>query len=331
MQRVILQCWISLGSQLPRPRPFTREQALENQAFLQALRRTGNARLAARETGVKYGTMQNRRAHHPALAQSWQAMLAFALADFEQQGLRAPAGGEQGDPRRTLGGEPVVVRRNDGRLQMRSAQPGKLTRECEQAFLTALSATANVRLSAAAAGASPAAFYRKRKRNPAFAREYQLALETGYEQVEMALLASAVPESFEDDHWRHNAPAPIPPLTVNQALQLLYLHQKAALGGVTPEPLRLRPGETSEARSVRLGLLYAAGMEREREKYRVAQAMKLAGDSAEPPPHAPPPPVLPDLAQVVGWSKADPAKVPHDAGRALFGGWRLKDMKGREG
>ena len=37
--------------------------------------------------------------------------------------------------------------------------------------------------------------------------------------------------------------------------------------------------------------------------------------------------VLPDLAQVTGWSRADPAKVPHDPRRALFGGWRLEDME----
>lgn len=36
---------------------------------------------------------------------------------------------------------------------------------------------------------------------------------------------------------------------------------------------------------------------------------------------------MPDLAQVTGWSKADPTKTPHDAGRGLFGGWRIGDWK----
>ena len=36
---------------------------------------------------------------------------------------------------------------------------------------------------------------------------------------------------------------------------------------------------------------------------------------------------LPDLAQVTGWSRADPEKVPHDPRRALFGGWRLEEME----
>ena len=35
---------------------------------------------------------------------------------------------------------------------------------------------------------------------------------------------------------------------------------------------------------------------------------------------------LPDLAQVTGWSRADPDKAPHDESRALFGGWRIEDM-----
>jgi hypothetical protein len=36
---------------------------------------------------------------------------------------------------------------------------------------------------------------------------------------------------------------------------------------------------------------------------------------------------LPDLAQVSGWSRADPDKAPHDASRALFGGWRIEDIE----
>ena len=61
-------------------RPLTREQCLQNRAFLNVLRRTGNVRLAAREVGAKYGTMQHRRRVHPAFATRWDAALAFARA-----------------------------------------------------------------------------------------------------------------------------------------------------------------------------------------------------------------------------------------------------------
>jgi hypothetical protein len=33
-----------------------------------------------------------------------------------------------------------------------------------------------------------------------------------------------------------------------------------------------------------------------------------------------------NLAQVTGWSRADPRRAPHHAERALFGGWRIEDM-----
>ncbi len=321
------------------PRPLSRAQQLENAAFLRALRRTGNVRLAARETGVKYATIQHRRAQHPGFAQRWDAALAMAQADLAAKGGRAgpvaakPAVREapaDDDDRghRTRGGEQTVVRRRDGKLQLRSAQPGKLTVQCEQAFLLALCATANVRLSAAAAGASVAAFYRRRRKNPAFAREMHLALEMGYSRLEAALLESSVPSSYADDAWRHNEPPPIPPMTANQALQLLYLHQKEARLQAEPPHIKRRRGESSEARSFRMGAMYEARLQRLREDYDIAEATRRSQAEA-PSPHEPPPPVLPDLAQVTGWSTAS-GNPPYHPGVSLFGGWRIGDMKKRE-
>jgi hypothetical protein len=148
-------------------RPFTRAQALENRAFLNVLRRTGNVRLAAREVGLKYGTVQHRRRTHPAFAVRWDAALACAQAGLakkfkkeEGKGRRgaltplssaespSPSKGEglhpstircaangppphelgsQGGAYRTTGGEAVVVRLASGKLQVRRAQAGKLT------------------------------------------------------------------------------------------------------------------------------------------------------------------------------------------------------------
>src|SRR5205809_400715 len=137
-------------------RVLTRAQALQNRAFLKALRRTGNVRLACREVGAKYGTMQHRRRTHPAFALECKVALAFARARLAS-GSRAR--GTDGEGHRTSGGEPHLVRLKDGTIQMRCALAGRLTREAEQAFLAALSATCNVTLAAAAVGASPRAFY----------------------------------------------------------------------------------------------------------------------------------------------------------------------------
>lgn len=323
-------------------RPLTRAQRLQNRAFLTALRRSGNVRLAAREAGVKYGTIQHRRSKHPAFALRWDAALAFAqsrLNSLRKEGqpsdkLRASA---EAPAHRTAGGEPVVVRLKDGTLQIRRAQPGRLTRECEQAFLAALSATANVTLSAAAAGASPRAFYRRRKQCPAFAREMRLALQMGYDRLELALLESSLPGAHEHDEWRHNDPPAIPPMSVNQALQQLYLHQKEARLAAEPDYLKRRRGESHEAHLERLTAMAEERARRAREEFEIAEAERMArGEPAWGPAGELVRRTLrqaqdrglglPDLAQVAGWSRADPTKAPHDPDRALFGGWRMGDM-----
>src|SRR6476661_9707486 len=113
--------WISPASRCRMARPLDGAQRAENRAFLKWLRKTGNVRLACREIGVAYGTMQHRRRRHPAFAARWEAHLAAAQAEFHRTGLKAPkakAAARARSPLRTEGGELVVVRRNDGRLQM---------------------------------------------------------------------------------------------------------------------------------------------------------------------------------------------------------------------
>jgi hypothetical protein len=228
----------------------------------------------------------------------------------------------------------TICRRNDGKLQMRRAQPGKLTIEAEQAFLAALSSTCNIRLAAAAVGAAAHAFYRRRKKSSGFAREQRLALQRGYEALEMALYEGGMAGSHEHDDWRHNDPPAMPPMSVNQALQLMYLHQKAALLVDEPTPIRRRKGESNAARNERLALMAEARDERAREAFEVAEAERMerglpawgpAGQAVRL--GLDPSAMLPDLAQITGWSNADPEKASHDPDRALFGGWRMEHME----
>jgi hypothetical protein len=281
----------------PAPRPLTRAQLLENAAFLEELRRTGNAREAARHVGAHRAKFTKRRAGHPGFAVQWEAALVFA-----QQTLAATSTANSG---------PTLLRRPDGGID----------RAGRTRFLAALSACANVRLAAKAAGFSHAAFYHHKRRDAEFAREWRLALETGYLRLETALLGGWRPDGGADDAWQHNDPPPIPPMSPAQALQLLYLHQKEARLWITPEPLRKRPGECNEARVMRLTLIHEARTQRQRETYDVAEQARREQRNAAPGPHEPAPPLLPDLAQVTGWSKAS-GKPAHDEDRALFGGWR---------
>ena len=345
-------------------RPLTRAQTLENRAFLSALRRTANVRLACREVGLKYGTMQHRRRVHPAFAAKWAAELVAAQARLAEKGRRGPSTSSAGSPPhrcaagrnesfRTVAGEPVVVRLKDGSLQVRRAQAGKLTPAAEQAFLSALSATCNVSLAAAAVGSCCKAFRRRKEKSPGFAREMRMAIERGYLALELGLLEGHLAASHEHDDWRNNSPPAMPPMSVNQALQLMYLHQKEARLLAEPDWLRRRPKESREAHSERLTLMAEERRRREREKFEVAEAERWergepawgpAGEAVrrelaarDPSTASGPPPLqqqgrisLPDLAQVRGWSRADPAKAPYHADRALFGGWRFEDLEAKE-
>ena len=297
-------------------RPFNRRQAHENQAFLAALRRTGNVREAARSLGFHRATLIKRRNRDAPFAAEWDAALALAHARLNT--------GEQAGPAQS---EPHIVRTASGRLQLRRAPPRLLDRQAEQTFLAALSATANVRLSAAATGFSHSAFYLRRRESPAFAREMRLALETGYEQLEMALLAAADPASYRDDAWRHNDPPPIPRLSAGEALHLLHLHQKEVRLQAEPEHIKRRRGESGEAHSVRLAAMYEAEQQRAREAFDVAEAERRA--AGEPHLFGPKTLPLPALDQVKGWSKADPEKRGQDRERPMFGGWRIGDWKGK--
>jgi hypothetical protein len=317
-------------------RPFTRRQALQNAAFLEALRETGNPRLAARLLGVHRSTYTKRRAKSAAFASAWDAELAAAHAAFHREGGPRPPQGTRTrtcpHSLRTVGGELFVGRTRGGRLQLRRAPPGWMTKAGEQAFFFALSATANVRLSAAAAGFSHSSFYAKKRVRVAFAREMRLALHMGFERVECALLASSLPGSHEDDAWRHNDPPPIPPMTVDQAIQLLCLHEKSVRQSWEKPHRRKRRHEPWETYTERLRAMWTA------EKAREAEDAALRRAAREEPPgdwrlsEEPPPPPLPPLHLVNGWSKAKPdrAKATHNPDLALFGGWRLRDWEKRK-
>lgn len=313
------------------PRPLTPRQAYQNRLFLERFALSGNVRLAAREAGVKYGTIQNRRETHAAFAQEWAATAATVHARLHLAGGKRgpePSARRTRDLLRTQGGEPVVVRTRGGKLQVRLAHPGKLTRAAEQAFLHALSATANIRLSAAAAGASPAAFYRRRRQNPAFAREMRLALRMGWERLEAAALQASLPESHSDDRWRQCEPPPLPRFTADQALQLLFLHDKSVNQGWEQPHRRRRRGESDAVYTERLRAMWSVEKDREAEDAALRRAARYEATGGWRHADEPPPPGLPPLELVTGWSRAT-GRPAHHEGVALFGGWRIGDMARR--
>ncbi len=336
-------------------RPLTRAQACENRRFLKALADTGNARLAARSLGLNRSTFTKRRAKHAGFAQSWEAALAAAHAKFHLGGgprvaeLKNACGLALSEDAifersregglKSKGGEPTIIRRANGKLQLRLALPGQLTRATEQAFLRALSATANIRLSAKAAGVSYPTIYKRKNDSEAFRREWKHALAVGYDRLELAALEAGNPDSDEYDDWlHHNDLPPIPPMSAAEALQLLALHRNGVKLSWDEPHRRKRRNETHAQYGKRLFLMWRAeqrNLAHERaaargEAYERTGSWRLEGDWAEVAP-------LPALETVTGWSKAkpkgkhvlsDPERPSRDEG-GLFGGWTIEDWHER--
>lgn len=124
-------------------------------------------------------------------------------------------------------GEVIVIGKS-GRPQRVSSGSRFWSDKAEQIFLDHLAATCNVRASADAAGFSNVAVYRRRRKWPGFAERWNAALAQGYARLEAVMLANAA------DTMEGRPPdpdAPVPPMSVADALNLLRLHRAAVKGG----------------------------------------------------------------------------------------------------
>jgi hypothetical protein len=144
------------------------------------------------------------------------------------------------------------------------------------------------------------------------------------------MFAAGLPESWEDDEWRHCEPAPIPPLSPDQALQLLHLHQKSVQLDWDRPHRRKRRGEPWEVHGERLRAMWVSEKRQEAEDAAIRRAARYETTGDWRFAEEQPPPELPPLEQVTGWSKGDPRKKAHHAGVALFGGWRIGDWERRK-
>jgi hypothetical protein len=242
-------------------------------------------------------------------------------------GVRSEAGAGGGEGPlahlRTSGGEPTIVRTASGRLQLRLAPPGRMNAAAERRFLHALAATANVRLSAAAAGFAHSSFYARARKARPFAREMRGALAMAYDRLEWTLLQSALPHGDGVAAWRHDEPAPVPPMSVGQMLQLLFLHEKSVRQSWEKPHRRKRRGEPWETYTERLRAMWVAEKAREaedeqtrRHARRRAERYETSGDWRLPEEIRPGTgrgpaaggggAELPPLELVTGWSKAAP-------------------------
>lgn len=307
-------------------RPLNPRQQRENDDFLDALRRCGNARLAAREVGAHRAKFTRRRKKHAVFAAQWEMALAACHAAMTLGGgprppEACPERNRRGkrDALRTEGGEPTIVRLKSGRLQLRLAPPGRMTAAAEEAFFRALAASANVRLSAAATGFSYGSFYWRKRVRADFACAMRIAIDIGCDRLESVLTESALRLLGEGVEAHYYIDNPLPKMTVSECIHLVTMHQNR-------DRLRARI-DRERNRRARFDAT-PDGSRRRREAEARARHYEATGSWHYP--EEAPPPALPPLDLVTGWSKADPAKPPYHPERPLFGGWRLDDWEKRK-
>ncbi len=121
---------------------------------------------------------------------------------------------------RTKGGEPVIVRQANGRLQLRHAPPGRMTDAAARHILATVEETNNLRLAARAAGFAHTSLIAKARAHPGFGRELAIARRIGQDRVLYEDVFS--PGRADPDDWEP-ADRPLAKMTVDQAmLQLVY-------------------------------------------------------------------------------------------------------------
>lgn len=151
--------------------------------------------------------------------------------------------------------EQVVVRDQRGKLQVERRVGHRWSAKAEAVFLAELEATCNVMASAAAAGFSTTAVYRRRQSHAAFRSAWEAALDTGYARLEMALVCAAtnllapvpVADGGADDA---SGAVPFGGMTAREALQVLRLHRYGARGGAPQRfDWRAKPADPDATRA----------------------------------------------------------------------------------
>lgn len=150
-------------------------------AFLRELARTGSVEGAAEHCGICKTTAYQLRKNNPSFAVSWERAQAKARESFGDAPGRRPVLRPNETIRSSKSGKTCVMRTG----------PGRWSASKEALFLAELTATANVRAAARAAGVSTTAAYNRRKLWPAFAAEWHAAVAEGWARIETLVVCAA--------------------------------------------------------------------------------------------------------------------------------------------
>ncbi|MGN7930016.1 hypothetical protein [Sphingopyxis sp. 22461] len=146
---------------------------------------------------------------------------------------------------------------NNGPLQRKRTKTNGWTKARRAAFLEELAMSCNVRRAHASAEMGLGSAYRLRRRDPLFARQWQEALELGYERLELALVRRAL--EAVDELTLDEGKEPVEKMSVAQAIALLRQHRASVeRGGATGR--RSQPREIATQEETDAVLIKRIGM-----------------------------------------------------------------------
>lgn len=141
----------------------------------------------------------------------------------------------------------IVARSGKDGPQLIESRAKRWSDEAEAIFLDHLGASCNYTYSAKQADFSREAIYMRRRRDPDFARRCADAIAQGYARIE-ALLVEGAERAL--DGRGPDPDAPIPPMSVADALAVLKLHRATATGADVRRPgWRGRPRGLDEVKA----------------------------------------------------------------------------------
>lgn len=138
---------------------------------------------------------------------------------------------------------------NNGALQCKKTKANGWTKARRNAFLEELAMSCNVRRAHVAAEMALGSAYRLRRRDALFAKQWQEALELGYERLEMALVRRAL--EAVDELTLDESKEPVEKMSVTQAITLLRQHrasvERGSANGRRSQPREVATQEETDA------------------------------------------------------------------------------------
>lgn len=200
-------------------------------AFLRALAETGNQTLSAERAKVSRSWVSLHRSTDAGFDAACREAIERAKGRFGSHPPPDPSLRGRGEIKRkppaawqfNAGEELVVSGTNGVRTQVRRAKLKQWTPRVEERFLSALSASCNVKAALAAVGMSASGAYAHRKRFPAFARAWDEAVRLGMSELEGALIQNI---DYAFDPEAAPPELEIGPITVSDLIRTLRMYDR---------------------------------------------------------------------------------------------------------